>query len=148
VIGSYLHKYAYPDWYREHLERGRRLETSYTQPSARVGCLQLRGEYLYAAEGPDGFQAYDVASIANKGFSDRIITAPFGPWGHDTRIETTNATCVVLPTNQPIHPDRQVMDHTGQRAPEEQRQLMLVDNEEQRFHPIYNYAFVTDSEEG
>ena len=28
VIGSYLHKYAYPDWYAEHLKRDRRLPGS------------------------------------------------------------------------------------------------------------------------
>ena len=47
-----------------------------------VGCIQLRGEYLYVSQG-DGVQVYDVASIANKGISQRIITAPFGPLGHD-----------------------------------------------------------------
>ena len=43
--------------------------------------VQLRGEYLYAACGPDGFIAYDVANIDNKGFSERIITAPVSPLG-------------------------------------------------------------------
>jgi hypothetical protein len=96
---------------------------------------------LFAAEGPDGFQAYDVASIANKGFSDRIVSAPFGPLGHDTHLATKNATCVVLPTNQPIHPDRQ-------RKDEATNALMYGLNEEQPFHAIYDYAFITDSEEG
>ncbi|MEQ9641316.1 MAG: hypothetical protein RIM84_14925 [Alphaproteobacteria bacterium] len=148
VVGSYLQKYAYPDWYREHQERGKELPIYYTQSGWRTGCIQLRGEYLYVAEGSNGFQVYDVASIANKGISDRIITAPFGPLGHDTRVETTNATCVVLPTNQPIHPDRLTHDFTGQRSDEEQTKLMLEDNQEQPFHPIYDYAFVTDSVEG
>ena len=30
--------------------------------------IQLRGEYLYAANGRGGFRAYDVANIDNKGF--------------------------------------------------------------------------------
>ncbi len=138
VIGSFLHKYAYPDWFREHEERDRKLYESYDQPSGPVGCLQLRGEYMIVAEGPRGTQAYDVASIANKGFSDRIITAPFGRAGHDTFIASKNATCVAYPTTQPIHPDRQ-------RANAE---LHYGDNQEQPFHPIYDYAFITDSEEG
>jgi len=141
VIGSYLHRYAYPDWFQAHQERGRKLPRSQTQPGWRTGCVQLRGEYLYAAEGPNGFQAYDVASIANKAYSDRIVSAPFGPMGHDTHIATKNATCVVLPTTQPIHPDRQ-------RKDEATRKLMYELNEEQPFHKIYDYAFVTDSEEG
>ncbi len=42
-----------------------------------ANCLQLRGEYLFVAEGKGGFQAYDVASIANEGISQRIITCAF-----------------------------------------------------------------------
>ena len=141
VIGSYLHKYAYPDWYRAHEKRGRKLTESYSQPGNRTGCLQLRGEYLYVAQGADGMQVYDVASIANKGFSDRIITAPFSPLGHDTHISSPDATCVALPTNQPIHPDRQDKDEVT-------RKLMLEENREQPFHPIYDYAFITDSKQG
>ncbi len=34
-------------------------------------CLQLRGEYLYVAEGRAGMRVYDVASIGNKGVSQR-----------------------------------------------------------------------------
>ena len=51
-------------------------------------------------------RVYDAAGIANKGCSQRIITAPFSPLGQSTRIDSKNATCVVLPTNQPIHPQR------------------------------------------
>ena len=55
-----------------------------TRGAAR--CLQLRGEYLYVAEGAGGMRVYDVASIANKGVSQRIITAPFSPLGQDTHV--------------------------------------------------------------
>jgi hypothetical protein len=171
VIGSYLHRYAYPDWYREHLERdrelvepsaglqdgeialvawlrgalqrpflGRRLELndgSHGHHAGRVGCLQLRGEYLYVAQGKNGMQAYDVANVGNKGFSERFITAPFSPLGHDTQIGTRNATCVALPTNQPIRPERN-------------RKIREVfpENLEPAMHPIYSYAAITDAEEG
>jgi hypothetical protein len=143
VVGSYLHKYAYPDDYKAHLDRGRQLGSfgpgdtvASSNGSDPVGCLQLRGEYLFVAEGRSGMQAYDVASVANKGLSQRIVTAPFSPLGHNTRVRSTNATCVALPTNQPINPLRNEGD------------LMRVTNQEQPFHPIYNYAFVTDAEEG
>lgn len=136
VIGSYLQRYAYPDWYQEHLERDKELTTAYSHPTGRVGCLQLRGEYLYMAGGEEGLQVYDVSQVANKGFSQRVITAPFSPLGHDTQVDTENATCVELGTTQPIHPDRN------------QGYLMRELNQEQPFHPIYNYAVITDSEEG
>ena len=136
VIGSYLHRYAYPDDFRKHQENGNELEVGHSHKSGAAHCVQHRGEYLYVAEGANGMRVYDIASVANKGFSQRIITAPFSPLSHDTHIKSSNATCVVLPTTQPIHPDR----NTGE--------LMREVNQEQPFHPIYNYAFIVDSEEG
>jgi len=136
VIGSYLYRYAYPDYYQAHLARNRFLETAHSHNSGPAACVQHRGEYLFVAEGEQGMQVYDIASIANKGVSQRIITAPFSRLGHDTRIRSSNATCVVLPTTQPIHPDRNQGD------------LMRKVNLEQPFHPIYNYALITDAEEG
>ena len=136
VIGSYLHRHAYPDWYQAHQDRDRQLETAYSHRGGKSHCLQHRGEYLFVAQGKKGMRVYDVASIANKGVSQRIISAPFSPLGHDTHIASANATCVVLPTNQPIAPDRN------------KGELMRKTNQEQPFHPIYNYAFITDAEEG
>ncbi|MDF0543136.1 multiheme c-type cytochrome [Sphingobium sp. H39-3-25] len=159
VIGSYLQKYAYPDYWRMHVEKnGRELinwvrgktfdgkASGETQPMEefrnvtqgtkdRVGCLQLRGEYMFVAEGRGGFRAYDVASVANKGFSERIVSSPFSALGHDTGVKSKNATCVALPTNQPINP---------LRSTPELRKI----NKEQPFLPIYSYAAVTDSVEG
>ncbi|HEY8624289.1 MAG TPA: hypothetical protein VIM74_10540, partial [Casimicrobiaceae bacterium] len=137
VIGSYLHQYAYPDWFAQHQKRDLRLpsiQTHGTKDAAR--CLQLRGEYLYVAEGRGGMRVYDVASIANKGISQKIVSAPFSPWGQDTHIASSNATCVALPTNQSINPLRN------------QGELMRVTNMEQPFHPIYSYAAISDSVEG
>jgi hypothetical protein len=137
VIGSYLHRYAYPDWYAQHQKRALRLPEAHDHGTAGpAACVALRGEYLYAAEGPGGMRVYDVASIANKGVSQRIISAPFSPLGHDTHVASRNATCVALPTNQSIAPLRNRGD------------LMRKINQEQPFHPIYNYALVSDAEEG
>ncbi|HET9628153.1 MAG TPA: hypothetical protein VFP14_01590, partial [Novosphingobium sp.] len=159
VIGSYLQKYAYPDYYRLHVEQNQRELKNWTRgrtfdgklsgetdpleqfrnvthgtPGA-VGCLQLRGEYLFVAQGKGGFMAYDVASIANKGISEPILSGPSSPLGHDTGVKTTNATCMAIPTNQAIAPSR---------STPELRAL----NQEQPFLPIYSYAAVTDSIEG
>src|SRR3546814_8847469 len=64
--------------------------------SGRVNCLQQRGEYMFVAEGRGGFRVYDIAAIGNKGFSERIVRAPFSPLGHDTHVRTTNATCMAI----------------------------------------------------
>ena len=136
VIGSYLQKYAYPDNFTAHEQENRQLSRAQVHRSGAARCVQLRGEYLYVAEGTEGFRVYDVASIANKGFSQRVVTAPFSQLGQDTAVETADATCVALPTNQPINPALN------------QGELMRDTNQEQPFHPIYNYAFITDSEEG
>lgn len=136
VIGSYLQKYAYPDWFEQHQQRGQRLPEAQQHSAGVANCLQLRGEYLYVAEGSKGMRVYDVASIANKGFSQKIITAPFAPPGQDTHIASRNATCVVLATTQPVAPQRN------------QGELMRGPNQEQPMHPVYKYAFITDAEEG
>jgi hypothetical protein len=159
VIGSYLHKYAYPDYWGLHVDQnGRELKNwvrgktfdakmsgethafeefvnVHEGTSDRIGCLQLRGEYMFVAGGKGGFTAYDVASIANKGTSERILKGPFSALGHDTNVKTTNATCMALATNQPIAPTR---------STPEMREM----NQEQPFLPIYNYAAVTDAVEG
>jgi hypothetical protein len=136
VIGSYLHKYAYPDYYRQHEENGRQLKEAYRHGAGTAACLQLRGEYLYVAEGKKGLRVYDVAGIANKGISQRIISAPFSEVGQDVNVESSNATCVALPTNQSINPARNEGD------------FMRETNLEQEMHPLYSYAFVVDAEEG
>ena len=137
VIGSYLQRFAYPDWHQSHLKAQSRLSTAHDHGSAGpVQCIALRGEYLFASEGAGGMRVYDVANIANKGVSQRIVSAPFSPLGQNTHIPSTNATCVALPTNQPIAPLRN------------QGELMRVTNQEQAFHPIYHHAFITDSVEG
>ena len=137
VIGSYLQRYAYPDYHTAHLARNRELPEAHqhgTRDAAR--CLQMRGEYLYVAEGRGGFRVYDTAALPNKGFSQRVVTAPFSPLGHDAHVPSTNATCIALPTNQPVAPSRN------------QGELMRETNLEQPMHPIYHYAFVVDAEEG
>jgi len=159
VIGSYLHRYAYPDFYRQHVDnnkrelknwvRGRIVDGKLSGESTgreaflntvegtgdAVRCLQMRGEYMFVAEGKGGFRAYDIASVGNKGFSERIIKAPFSSLGHDTHVDTKNATCMALPTNQAIAPTRNTLE-------------LRAANQEQPFSPIYSYAFVTDSQEG
>jgi hypothetical protein len=136
VIGSYLHRYAYPKWYAEHETRGRRLANASGHAGGVSQCVQLRGEYLFVAEGSKGTRVYDVASVANKGVSQKVVTAPFSSLGQDVRIPSRNATCVMLPTTQPVHPARNEGD------------LMRVANLEQPFSPVYNYALITDAEEG
>ncbi len=159
VLGSYLHKYAYPDYYKQFVDDNHRELKDWTRGETfdkkasgethplerfenvtkgtpgRVGCLQLRGEYMYVAQGKGGFEVYDVASIANKGVSEKILSAPFSPLGHNTHVATKNATCMALPTDQSIAPLRNT-------AP------MRKMNDEQPFSPVYHYAFITDSVEG
>jgi hypothetical protein len=136
VKGSYLQRYAYPDWFEQHKARKMELTDTHSHPTeGAANCLQLRGEYLFTAEGKGGC-GYDVASIANKGVSQRIVTAPYSPLGQNTQVPSKNATCMALPTNQPIAPTRNQGD------------LMRVTNQEQPFHPIYHYAAISDSQEG
>ncbi|NUM72889.1 hypothetical protein HUU40_00870 [candidate division KSB1 bacterium] len=133
VLGSYLQKLAYPDNYKKHLQNGKELETAYEHGGTNIVSLQLRGEYLYTANGEDGFRVYDVANIDNKGFSERIVSAPVSPFGQDTQVKTKFATAVALPTNMPIDTKRVY-------RPENQEQWPI--------HPLYSYAYIADKFEG
>lgn len=134
VLGSYLHRYAYPDNYKQHLAHGNQLQEFHAH--AGVGgdtrVVQLRGEYLYTVAGAGGFRVYDVANIGNKGFSERIVTSPVSPLGQDTHLSSLDATGLALPTNMPVAPFKE----------------QLPENLEQPMHPIYHYAFITDAVEG
>ncbi len=132
VIGSNLHRMAYPANYQHHVEHGRALREAYHHEGKDVLSLQLRGEYLYTANGTDGLRVFDVANIDNKGFSERIVTAPVSPLGQRAYVKTRYATGVALPTNMPIHYGR-TRNPANQEAP---------------MSPIYRYAYVADRDEG
>lgn len=140
-IGSTFHKIAYPKSYQEHVDRGRKLKMtdrrgrehpSFHHHARIIHDLTLRGEYLYTANGPGGFEVYDVANIDQKGFSERIVTAPFSPLGQRTYVRSPYATSVAMPSTLLNDPYR----------------VRLPVNEEQPMHTMYGYVFVTDLEKG
>ena len=133
VIGSHLHRIAYPDNYKAHIANHSILKTAYDSHSKGGALdLQARGEYLYAALGKNGFGVFDIANIDNKNFSERITTTPVSPLGQITFIKTAYATSVTLPSTLINDPNRN----------------RLPQNEEQPIAAYHGYAFVTDLEEG
>ena len=80
----------------------------------------------------DGFRIFDVANIDNKGFSERMTTAPVSPLGQRLYVKTKYATAVATPTTLAVDPLRT-------HQPE---------NEEQKIHLMYGFLYVTDHEEG
>ena len=133
AIGSHLQRLAYPDNYKTLVETNRGvLKEAYHHHGEDILDLTQRGEYLYTANGPGGFEVFDVANIDHKGFSERITSAPFSPLGQNTRVKTKFATSVVLPSTLGIDPLRT-------RNPV---------NEEQPISLTYGYVYVTDREEG
>jgi len=132
VIGSHLHKLAYPANFARHVDRGMQLREAHHHSADNALSLQLRGEYLYTANGEGGLRVFDVANVDNKGFSERIVTAPVSPLGQRAYVDTEFATSVALPTNMPIHQGRA-------RNPANQEQPLPV---------LYRYAYVADRYEG
>ena len=92
----------------------------------------MRGEYLYTANGPGGFEVFDVANIDQKGFSERIVSAPVSPLGQRTRIHTKYATSIALPSTLALDPGR----------------IRRPENEEQEIPLFYAYVYISDREEG
>jgi hypothetical protein len=130
VIGSELHKLAYPDRFAEFAKR-RELNEAHHH-SGNIESLQLRGEYLYAAKGKNGVQVYDVANIDNKAFAERIVTAPVSPLGQRLSVKTQDAAWIASPATMAVDPAR----------------LQNPVNEEQPIHPLYGYLYVADRKEG
>jgi len=152
VFGSTLQKVAYPDEYRKFVNDGREIRTAYEhRGNPRALQVQLRGEYAYVAAGEGGLRVYDVAQIDQKGFSERITTAPVSPFGQKFYVKTKYATAVAAPSTLAVDPARWRMTTDGQMVdPERARQLppeKLV-NEEQPIHPLYAYLYVVDKFEG
>ena len=132
IIGSDLHRLAYPRQHRRHVAGGLKLAQAHHHPGENVLDVQQRGEYLYAALGDGGFRVYDIASIDNKDFSERVVTAPVSPLGQRLYVKTRYATAVATPTTLGVDPLRT-------RFPE---------NEEGPIHPMYGFLYVADREEG
>ncbi|MFN2622140.1 MAG: hypothetical protein ABR611_04770 [Chthoniobacterales bacterium] len=132
AIGSHLHRIAYPDNYRKHLEAGGILKEAHEHSGHDIQDIVLRGEYLYTANGPGGFEVFDVANIDQKGFSERIVSAPVSPLGQRTRVNTKDATSVAIPSTLALDPAR----------------VRIPENEEQPIDLFYAFVYVSDREEG
>jgi len=145
VIGSTLQKYAFPDFYKKHIDRksllefghehpGRDISTALRHPGQKseVLSVQARGEYLYAACGEGGVRIFDIAFIDDKAFAERITTAPVSPFGQKFYVPTKDARAVAAPSTVAVDPTRK-------RFPE---------NKEGAIHPYFGYLYVADKYEG
>jgi hypothetical protein len=144
VIGSRLHRLAYPEAFAQHDARGRILTDSVEHSAGdvldsflpfsdgEVLCVQLRGEYLYAACGEGGLRVFDVANVDNKGLSEKTVSAPVSPLGQRFHVKTRDARFVAAPATMALDPGRS-------RRPE---------NAEQPIHLLYAFLYVADFEEG
>ncbi|HEY7910943.1 MAG TPA: hypothetical protein VIG62_03440, partial [Blastocatellia bacterium] len=165
VIGSYLHKMAYPEVYKKHKEQHEELAEVYEHPGndilrginplarakTEVLSLQLRGEYLYAAAGRGGLRVYDVANIDQKGFSERITTAPFSPLGQRFYVKTKYATGVASPSTLAVDPTASLPDSLfpkKYRIHRPENEEAIYRDDKQPIHPLYAFLYVTDRYEG
>jgi hypothetical protein len=131
IYGSDLQRVAYPDNFKKFVARGREIKTAF-EHQGTVLDVQARGEYAYAAQGKGGFRVFDIANIDNKGFSERITTAPVSPLGQKFFVPTKNAVAIASPTTLGVDPLR----------------VQLPENEEQPIPLLYGFLYVADREEG
>jgi hypothetical protein len=75
---------------------------------------------------------YDIANIDNKGFSERMTTAPVSPIGQRFYVPTKDAVAVATPTTLGVDPLR----------------AKVKENEEQAIHLMYGFLYIADKEEG
>jgi hypothetical protein len=131
IYGSDLQRIAYPENFKNFLARGRQLHPVASHEGT-VFDIQARGEYAYTANGKDGMRVYDIANIDNKGFSERMTTAPVSPVGQRFYVPTKDALAVASPTTLGVDPLR----------------TRVKENEEQPIHLLYGFLYVADREEG
>jgi len=152
IIGSTLQKIAYPGDYQKFVNGDRQLREAYEHKgNPRALQVQLRGEYAYVAAGEGGLRVYDVAQIDQKGFSERITSAPVSRFGQQFWVKTKYATAVAAPSTLAVDPARWRMTTDAKMvSPDEARRLppeQLL-NQEQPIHPLYAYLYIVDKDEG
>jgi len=131
IYGSDLQRLAYPDNYKKFVA-GKRELAPLAEHEGTIFDIQARGEYAYTANGKGGMRVYDIANIDNKGFSERMTTAPVSPIGQRFYVPTKNAVAVATPTTLGVDPVR----------------ARVKENEEQAIHLLYGFLYVADKEEG
>lgn len=150
VMGSDLHRWAYPDNYKKHASTGGLLKQAHEHPGRDIGVgaskplrksevlqVQQRGEFLVAACGEAGVRLFDIAFIDDKAFAERITSAPVSPVGQKFYLDTKYATYVAVPATPIVDPTRKPFMLNGIKA-----------NFEQPIHPMYRYLYIADKYEG
>jgi len=131
IYGSDLQRIAYPEDFKNFVGHDRQLHPVATHEGT-IFDIQARGEYVYTANGRGGLRVYDIANVDNKGFSERMTTAPVSPIGQRFYVPTKDAAAVASPTTLGVDPLR----------------TRVKENEEQPIHLIYGFLYVADREEG
>ncbi len=152
VIGSSLHKLAYPEEYKKHEKDEGELKEAYEHhANGEALSIQVRGEYAYVANGPGGLRVYDIANIDNKGFSERISTAPVSPIGQRLYVKSKYATAVASPTTLGVDPTASLPDSifpNKYRKHRPENEEAIYRDDKQPIHPLYAFLYVTDKFEG
>ena len=147
VIGSTLHAPGLPgllsastsstagSWSIAHEHPGKDISDQILHPCRKPEMLavQARGEYLYAACGEGGLRVFDIAFIDDKGFSERITTAPVSPLGQQFYVPHE-----VLPRPWP-RPTTIAPTRRARTAPR---------TTSSKVHALYGYLYVADKYEG
>ncbi len=180
VFGSSLHKMAFPEEYERFEKNGRKLTESY---SHRPGIgneslsLQLRGEYIYVANGDGGMRVYDVSRVDDKLFAQRISSSIVSPIGQRLYIDTKYATAVASPTTLGVDPTASLLEITKTPLSHHYRKHLAENGEAvyrvnaadaikmrlaringqpmpevgydpQPIHPLYAFLYISDKKEG
>ena len=134
IIGSHLHKLAYPEDYEHTGSAACSCRTRTIIPGRGRTCSTCSSAANTSTprSAKGGFRVYDISNIDNKDFSERIVTAPVSPLGQRLYVKTKYATAVATPTTLGVDPLRK-------RCPGERGTAI---------HLMYGFLYVTDREEG
>ena len=107
-------------------------ESRHHHGRSQVLQVEKRGRIPLRRPRLEGMEAFDIANVDNKDFSERIVTAPVSPVGH---ARTYAPSMRQQSRCQPTCRSRLTAS-------------MIQITKNNLWHPLYHYAYVSDREEG
>lgn len=132
AIGSSYHKLLDPEGFEAFVQGGRKLDTAHSAGSSNAQGIEVRGEWVYVADGKGGIRVFDRANVHNKAKAQRIVASQNSRFGQKTSIKTKDATDVALPSLNIMNVDR--------KSPPQNLEAPVPE--------LFRYAFFTDRFEG
>ena len=155
VIGSYLQRFAYPDWWRLHVDRNKRELIDWTRSAAKAGSREQFANVVQDTGGAGRLPPAARRIYVRRRGQRRLPGLRRRQRRQQGRLRADRHRALLAA--RPRHAGRTRGTRPAWRCRPTSRSASaattpsaatIPENQEQAFHPLYRYAVVTDSEEG